>query len=213
MVYWRLKSIPELRDLPPEVRKQLWRRANNSPLRLIDVAWLAALFTPMGFMFWLAHRLHLVVNRRWIEIVLFALIVLVYPRYMFMIMALRVRPALRRLREWGPEFVPRTGCMTPTRYLFIMGGVAWMMSLPGLLGTYLDGTHRTSQGILFGFVFLAAGLVCFVFAGRASWLVRRREVRRMNGLCLNCGYDLRGISSEHCPECGQARGAPVGRIE
>jgi hypothetical protein len=36
------------------------------------------------------------------------------------------------------------------------------------------------------------------FAGRAA---RQRRVRLRRGLCLSCGYDLRG-GGERCPECG-----------
>jgi hypothetical protein len=40
-----------------------------------------------------------------------------------------------------------------------------------------------------------------------TFLVRRRHKvmlrhRKSKGLCLACGYDLRGNSSERCPECG-----------
>ena len=35
--------------------------------------------------------------------------------------------------------------------------------------------------------------------------VRRRRERKKLGLCLKCGYDLRG-SKERCPECGEAIG-------
>lgn len=31
---------------------------------------------------------------------------------------------------------------------------------------------------------------------------RRRRLRRIRGLCVNCGYDLRGSGSPRCPECG-----------
>lgn len=33
----------------------------------------------------------------------------------------------------------------------------------------------------------------------------RRLVRRKRGLCINCGYDLRGEFSSGCPECGWQR--------
>jgi hypothetical protein len=35
-----------------------------------------------------------------------------------------------------------------------------------------------------------------------GWLRRRHRIRR--GLCLSCGYDLRGAVSDACPECGQS---------
>ena len=39
----------------------------------------------------------------------------------------------------------------------------------------------------------------------AAW---RRRRRRQRGLCLACGYDLRGGSHERCPECGIAPAEP-----
>ena len=37
------------------------------------------------------------------------------------------------------------------------------------------------------------------------WLMdyRRSLVRMSRGLCAGCGYDLRGITSDVCPECGR----------
>jgi len=42
-------------------------------------------------------------------------------------------------------------------------------------------------------------------AGPLIYKVRRARRRRDRGLCVQCGYDLRG-SSELCPECGKAFG-------
>ena len=45
----------------------------------------------------------------------------------------------------------------------------------------------------------------------ASWLLvvpsTRRRRRKKLGLCVNCGYDLRG-SKDRCPECGEAFESP-----
>ena len=40
-----------------------------------------------------------------------------------------------------------------------------------------------------------------LFATPTLWLWRR-DRRRQPGLCVKCGYDLRGNASGVCPECG-----------
>lgn len=40
-----------------------------------------------------------------------------------------------------------------------------------------------------------------IYFGSAFLKARRLKIRRRDGLCLNCGYDLRA-SKERCPECG-----------
>ncbi|MDB5330373.1 MAG: hypothetical protein JWP03_1524 [Phycisphaerales bacterium] len=34
----------------------------------------------------------------------------------------------------------------------------------------------------------------------------KRNLRKLNGLCLTCGYDLTGNVSGTCPECGEEVG-------
>ena len=50
-------------------------------------------------------------------------------------------------------------------------------------------------------------MACLVFAALPAYfglsLRHRRRKRKKLGLCLKCGYDLRG-SKTRCPECGQA---------
>ena len=45
-----------------------------------------------------------------------------------------------------------------------------------------------------------------------SFLRKRADRRRMQNLCIKCGYDLRG-SKERCPECGREFDAPMARTE
>ena len=51
------------------------------------------------------------------------------------------------------------------------------------------------------FAVLAPGAVA---VAPLLWLRRdaRRRLRRSRGLCITCGYDLRGAAHERCPECG-----------
>ena len=49
-----------------------------------------------------------------------------------------------------------------------------------------------------------------VFYASILWLftlgpfTARRMIRRKRGLCTKCGYDLRNVEHEKCPECGAA---------
>ncbi|MCH7547517.1 MAG: hypothetical protein IID30_14040 [Planctomycetes bacterium] len=48
-----------------------------------------------------------------------------------------------------------------------------------------------------------------IFYASLLWLiipgpfVLRRFIRKRRGLCLKCGYDLRGVDHQACPECGE----------
>lgn len=46
--------------------------------------------------------------------------------------------------------------------------------------------------------------VYFVVIWRKSRREKRVEFRRKNGICVNCGYDLRGSTTGVCPECGES---------
>ena len=50
-----------------------------------------------------------------------------------------------------------------------------------------------------------AGL-CLRAARRAS--ARRLTALQAEGICIHCGYDLRGLTENRCPECGRPFGPP-----
>lgn len=49
------------------------------------------------------------------------------------------------------------------------------------------------------FVSVLLGVYPVLVAMRAAW---RRRVRIRRRLCSQCGYDLRGLQTPRCPECG-----------
>lgn len=94
----------------------------------------------------------------------------------------------------------------------------WMVTLMFFVGFVIAPRIWTAsafgwvypKALLFGDVF--TGLLLFAGALFGNqWLgtgYQRRLVR--DGRCSLCGYDLRGISSKHCPECGGARVSEIG---
>ncbi|MEM1354368.1 MAG: hypothetical protein AAGH88_05740 [Planctomycetota bacterium] len=68
-----------------------------------------------------------------------------------------------------------------------------------LLSLFIDGNDPQQNGALLaiGFFFLLPlFLLTFVFLDRGP---RRRKIYE----CRKCGYDLRGNTTEFCPECGK----------
>src|SRR5580704_3478957 len=131
-MYWRLKSIPELRDLPPSQRRGLWFEANRTPLRAVDLLWLLLWFISMAPMFWLIFHLSL---HGWKSAFLYMPMFFFYQQIFFHFTVIRARPTLRLLRDGGgkPLYPPSEG-MTWPRYLCVVGAAFWIMAAPGLLG-------------------------------------------------------------------------------
>jgi len=96
---------------------------------------------------------------------------------------------MRVLRESGFENVAREfdnagGPARSHRMSWMLGSAAWWIMLAGA-----------------SFLFIQMARVGF----GVVWIrdANRRFARRRAGLCVNCGYNLRGLEfNERCPECG-----------
>ena len=75
-----------------------------------------------------------------------------------------------------------------------------LMGASGLGGAALRDWRPTAGLIFIGFA-LCIGVLMLVWHTWVSHLVEQRTHRMLNGLCLNCGYDLRATPTQ-CPECG-----------
>ena len=76
---------------------------------------------------------------------------------------------------------------------------------PESSSVYLAGRHLPIKIVWFGFVvnsLFYAGVLCLLMCGSFAL---RRFMRRKRGLCVACGYDLRGEFSAGCSECGWRR--------
>ena len=86
--------------------------------------------------------------------------------------------------------------------------VFWVNSASQAAGVRINAMwvpfYERSPGYLFN---LGLPLWLFViFFGALSWLAYRpiglRKWRARSGLCLSCGYNLKGLTRPRCPECG-----------
>ena len=91
-----LKLIPELRSVPPEGRRDRWRRALRDPFRISDLFWLLlVLLLTVTTCLWQRHM-----NMSgWLGEVAWSAIFFMYVLVLDLVMILRYRPVLRRLER------------------------------------------------------------------------------------------------------------------
>jgi len=98
---------------------------------------------------------------------------------------------IRKTVADGDETVIDGGLIVPgKRYEALQNKPPVALPLRIILGGFLFNT-------LFFVGWAAVPIALWMGAG---WLKRSR--RRRHGRCENCGYDLKLIQSEKCPECG-----------
>lgn len=88
----------------------------------------------------------------------------------------------------------------------LVGSAAWHFGLKPIIR---DGFIREVliQGSLVALIALGAGYVGFVMWRRPIRKVLRQDLLALGvPICLECGYDVRGLTSSRCPECGSKIG-------
>jgi len=99
------------------------------------------------------------------------------------------------------------------RPIVVLGALAivvCMILLPGPVRSFLSEhlpvggryVHEVVGGALAAFV--GGGLCCLLWRGPLRRAVREEMQARGYAICVECGYDLAGLSEPRCPECGKA---------
>jgi hypothetical protein len=70
------------------------------------------------------------------------------------------------------------------------------------LGCFLSGLLPGGGAVMLGMLLAMASVPVGVFGGITTYKQTIESERTRQGLCPRCGYDLRGINTERCPECG-----------
>jgi predicted Zn-ribbon and HTH transcriptional regulator len=78
--------------------------------------------------------------------------------------------------------------------------LAWIFLVLLVLITSAHMNEVNAVSRVVGF-FLPGSLLVLVLLSLTTIRKRRQKLRRLHGLCLSCGYDLRA-SPDRCPECG-----------
>ena len=81
-----------------------------------------------------------------------------------------------------------------------------------VLGFFLSGL-MPGLALLLGLVLCLGAVPVSVLAGWTTYRQTLEVERTRQGLCPNCGYDLRGIQTARCPECGTRLRAPPAWLE
>jgi hypothetical protein len=70
------------------------------------------------------------------------------------------------------------------------------------LGCFLGGLLPGGGAVMLGMLLAIASVPVGILGGVSTYRQTIESERTRQGLCRRCGYDLRGINTERCPECG-----------
>jgi hypothetical protein len=95
-MYFRLRSIPELRDLPEADRRRIWDEAMRDKVRWSDAARVIAVIVVACAFVGALKVTEPFATTWWLDVLIFAALWVVIDRLGFMIWAQRLRPVIRR---------------------------------------------------------------------------------------------------------------------
>lgn len=98
--------------------------------------------------------------------------------------------------------VPRYGNLIS----FTMRGISLQVGEFGTSTLRPGGDKLATVVSLYVSPWVLTGVTALVGLGLPLVTRRRKRRRRKRGLCVKCGYDLRGNESGVCPECGEKVG-------
>jgi len=110
---------------------------------------------------------------------------------------------------WG-ALVSRANVQVGRQVMFAVWGGRWIGTPDELF------RRHELRALAWQPVWLGFGVNTLIYAALAAVVLeiprrRRRRWRRIRGKCVHCGYDVRGVLHDRCPECGKTIAARSSR--
>jgi len=85
-------------------------------------------------------------------------------------------------------------------------GFLWRVEESSHKHVYENGTNHLFRNVRTVTIAIPAWIIAMIVTGLAfiGWIrgPHRRSIRRLHGKCIWCGYELKGLTGNVCPECG-----------